>query len=67
MLLEAIALRDGEPFHKITTVEITFDGPIPDERFQLPAASSWSAPNDRRGQRKCLLTTARGSLACARF
>lgn len=39
VLLEVVALRDGEPFHKITTVEITFDDPIPDElfHFQPPA------------------------------
>jgi hypothetical protein len=35
VLLEVVALRDGEPFHKITTVEITFDDPIPDERFRV--------------------------------
>jgi len=35
VLLEAVALRDGEPFHKITTVDITFDHPIPDERFRF--------------------------------
>ena len=33
VLLEVVALRDGEPFQKITTVEIAFDGPIPEERF----------------------------------
>jgi hypothetical protein len=35
VLLEVVALRDGESFHKITTVEIAFDQPIPDERFRF--------------------------------
>ncbi len=35
VLLGVVALRDGEPFQKITTVEIAFDGPIPEERFTL--------------------------------
>jgi hypothetical protein len=35
VLLEALALLDGEPFRKITTVEIAFDHPIPDERFRF--------------------------------
>jgi hypothetical protein len=35
VLLEVVALRDGEPFHKITTVEIAFDARIPDERFHF--------------------------------
>jgi hypothetical protein len=35
VLLEVIALRDGEPFQKITTVEIEFDLEIPEERFRF--------------------------------
>lgn len=35
VLLEVVALWDGAPFHKITTVEIAFDQPIPDERFEF--------------------------------
>ena len=35
VLLEAIAFRDGKPFHRITTVEVVFDHPIPDERFHF--------------------------------
>jgi hypothetical protein len=35
VLLEVVALRNGEPFYKITTVEITFDQQIPDERFRF--------------------------------
>lgn len=35
VLLEVVALRGGEPFHKITTVDTTFDRPIPDERFRF--------------------------------
>ena len=34
-LLAAAAFREGEPFHQITTLEITFDEPIPDERFEF--------------------------------
>jgi hypothetical protein len=33
VLLEVVALRDGEPFQKITSVEIAFDHLIPEERF----------------------------------
>ncbi|MBV9001480.1 MAG: hypothetical protein JO304_20645 [Solirubrobacterales bacterium] len=38
-LLRAVALRGGEPFQEITTVEIAFDEPIGDElfRFEPPA------------------------------
>jgi hypothetical protein len=35
VLLEAVALRDGKPFHRITAVELVFDHPIPDERFHF--------------------------------
>lgn len=35
VLLEAVAFRDGLPFHRITTVEIVFDHPIPEERFHF--------------------------------
>jgi hypothetical protein len=35
VLLEVIALRDGQPFHTITTIEIAFDQPIPAERFHF--------------------------------
>jgi len=35
VLLEAVAVRDGKPFHRITTVEIAFDQPIADERFHF--------------------------------
>jgi hypothetical protein len=35
VLLEAVALRDGKPFHRITTVEVVFDHPIADERFHF--------------------------------
>jgi hypothetical protein len=34
-LLEVIALRDGKPFHKITTLEIEFDHSISEERFHF--------------------------------
>lgn len=35
VLLEAVAFRDGQPFHRITTVEVVFDHPIADERFHF--------------------------------
>lgn len=39
VLLAATAIHDGQPFHAITTLELVFDQPIPDEifRFQPPA------------------------------
>lgn len=39
VLLAATAVRDGQPFHRITTLAIRFDEPIPDEtfRFKPPA------------------------------
>ena len=33
VLLEAVALRDGEPFQRVTTVELVFDRVVPEERF----------------------------------
>jgi hypothetical protein len=35
VLLEAVALRDGQPFRRITAVEVVFDQPIADERFHF--------------------------------
>lgn len=35
VLLGVVALRDGEPFYRVTTVEIAFDEPIADERFEF--------------------------------
>jgi hypothetical protein len=39
VLLAVTAIRDGEPFHRITTLSLAFDQPIPDEtfRFEPPA------------------------------
>ena len=34
-LLAVTAIRDQQPFHKITTLAATFDQPIPDETFQF--------------------------------
>lgn len=50
VLLDAIAVRDGEPFHRITAVEIAFDEPIPDERFVFvpPAGEEIQAMPHRR-------------------
>jgi hypothetical protein len=47
VLLAVTALRDGQPFHSITTLTAAFDQPIPDDtfRFEPPAGeqiqSSW--------------------------
>lgn len=35
VLLEVLALRDGEPFQRITTVEVAFDHSISEERFRF--------------------------------
>lgn len=35
VLLEAVAVRDGKPFHRITTLDVVFDHPIADERFHF--------------------------------
>jgi hypothetical protein len=35
VLLRAVAMRDGEPFHEITTVDIAFDEEIDDALFQF--------------------------------
>ena len=35
VLLGVVALRNDEPFHHISTVEITFDQPIADETFEF--------------------------------
>jgi hypothetical protein len=35
VLLEAVAVRDDEPFFRITTVQITFDQPMAAERFRF--------------------------------
>jgi hypothetical protein len=35
VLLEVVALRDGQPFHRITTVQIAFDHLIAPERFNF--------------------------------
>lgn len=35
MLLGVVALRNDEPFHELTALEITFDEPIPDKVFEF--------------------------------
>jgi hypothetical protein len=35
VLLEAVELRDGQPFRRISTTEIAFDHPIANERFVI--------------------------------
>jgi hypothetical protein len=37
VLLAVTAVRAGRPFHRITTLAIRFDEPIPDERFRFAA------------------------------
>lgn len=50
VLLQVVALRDGQPFQKITTVEIKFDLPISEERFrfQPPAGEEIQPTRGRR-------------------
>jgi hypothetical protein len=49
VLLAVVALRNDEPFHRITTLEITFDEPIPDERFEFqPPAGEEVRPVGQR-------------------
>lgn len=51
VLLEVVALRGGEPFHRITALEIVFDQPIQDERFRFdPPAGEEIRPVKRRPQ-----------------
>ena len=35
VLLAATAIRDQQPFHRITTLAAAFDQPIPDETFRF--------------------------------
>ncbi len=37
VLLAVTAIRDGQPFHKITTLVAAFDQPIPDDTFRFQA------------------------------
>ena len=46
VLLEATALRSGQPFHRVTTSAIVFDHPIPDTQFAFkpPPGEDASGP-----------------------
>ena len=35
VLLAVTAVRDGQPFHRITTLSLSFEEPIPDKRFRF--------------------------------
>jgi hypothetical protein len=49
VLLSAVAVYEGEPFHEITTLEIAFDEPIDDQLFQFePPAGEHVHPVGRR-------------------
>ena len=49
VLLGVVALRNDEPFHQITTLEITFDQPIPDKLFEFqPPAGEEVRPVGQR-------------------
>lgn len=49
VLLEVVALRDREPFQKISTVQIRFDHAIPEERFEFqPPAGEQLLPTSGR-------------------
>jgi hypothetical protein len=61
VLLGVVALRNDEPFHRVTTLEITFDEPIPDERFEFqpPAGEEIRAVGIRTRPAHVPLTEAR--------
>jgi hypothetical protein len=56
VLLEVVALRDGASFQKITTTEVKFDPPIPEERFRFrpPAGEEIRSSYGRRPVRLSL-------------
>ena len=55
VLREVVALRDAAPFQKVTTLEIEFDLPIPEERFRFqPPAGEEIQPT--RGRPPARLT-----------
>ena len=60
VLLAVAAIRDGEPFHTITTLAIRFDEPIPDEtfRFEPPAGEQIRPTRDRNALRHVTLIEA---------
>jgi hypothetical protein len=48
VLLDAVALRDGEPFHRITATEISFDQPIGEKRFVFQPPPGEEVQSGRR-------------------
>ncbi len=61
VLLEALATRDGEPFHRITTEQIAFDDPIDPDRFRFvpPAGETIRTALGRHRLKHVRLTEAR--------
>jgi hypothetical protein len=60
VLLAATAVHDGQPFHRITTLAIRFDDPIPDEtfRFQPPVGEEIQPLHDEHRVEWVTLTEA---------
>jgi hypothetical protein len=60
VLLAATAVRDGQPFHRITTLAIRFDEPISDEtfRFEPPAGEEIQPLDDEHRVEWVTLTEA---------
>jgi hypothetical protein len=51
VLLRVVALRDGEPFREVSTLEITFDEPIAEERFRFEPPPGEPVQSTRERQR----------------
>ena len=60
VLLAVTAIRDGQPFHRITTLAMRFDEPIPDEtfRFEPPAGEEIQPLHDEHRVELVTLTEA---------
>lgn len=51
VLLRVVALRDDEPFREVTTLAITFDGPIAEDRFRFEPPTGETIQSSRERQR----------------
>jgi len=51
VLLRVVALRDGESFREVTTVAITFDEPIAEDRFRFEPPAGETIQSSRERQR----------------
>jgi hypothetical protein len=52
VLLAATAIRDGQPFHRITALAITFDEPISPETFRFTPPTGEKVHTSRTGLRE---------------